>query len=170
MNVPVFYLVLATLALQRIVELFRARSNEKWIKARGAREFGRGHYPFVVLLHVCFFVSLLLETTIKGYPLIERWPFVLAALLLIQVLRYWIIMSLGRYWNTRILVVPGSARIRKGPYKKLRHPNYVIVVLELLLIPLIFKAWLTLVWVNIANSVVLYVRIKHEERALALLE
>lgn len=170
MNVTVFYFVFAGIVLLRLIELLRAHSNEKWMRERGAREFGRGHYPFIVLLHICFFASLLLETGIKGYPLITGWQLAVAVLLLVQMLRYWVIFSLGRYWNTRILVIPGSARIRKGPYKHFRHPNYVIVVLELLLIPLIFKAWLTLVWVNIANSVVLYFRIKQEERALALLE
>ena len=95
------------------------------------------------------------------------WPVLLVLFLLVQPLRYWALFSLGENWNTKILVVPGAKPIRRGPYRYLSHPNYVVVVVEILVFPLIFGAWITALVFTALNAAVLYVRIREENRALA---
>ena len=112
-------------------------------------------------------VSTLVEGLLRGPDPPSWWPIPLALFLLVQPLRYWAIFTLGEYWNTRILVVPGAKLVRRGPYRYLRHPNYVVVVVEILSLPLIFGAWITALVFSALNAVLLSIRIREENRALA---
>jgi methyltransferase len=157
----------ALVGLQRLVELLLSRRHERLLRARGAVERGRGHYPLIVALHALWLLSTLVEGLLRGPDPPAYWPLPLALFLLVQPLRYWAIFSLGEYWNTRILVVPGTKLVRRGPYRYLRHPNYVVVAVEIFTFPLIFGAWITAVVFSALNAALLYVRIKSENRALA---
>jgi methyltransferase len=163
-----FLLVAAVLlvAAQRLFELRLARRNERLACARGAVERGKGHYPLIVGLHSLWLVSTLVEGLLRGPVFPVYWPAALALFLLVQPLRYWAILSLGESWNTKILVVPGAKPVRSGPYRYLNHPNYVVVVVEILTFPLIFGAWLTALVFTLLNAAVLRVRIMEENRAL----
>jgi methyltransferase len=154
-------------AVQRLFELVLARGNERRARARGAVEWGTDHYPFIVALHALWLVSTLVEGLLRGPDLPAFWPVPLALFLLVQPLRYWAVFSLGERWNTRILVVPGAKPVRRGPYKYLNHPNYVVVVVEILAFPLIFGAWITALVFTLLNAAILSVRIREENRALA---
>ncbi|MDZ7343649.1 MAG: hypothetical protein ONA90_03950 [candidate division KSB1 bacterium] len=101
--------------------------------------------------------------------LIRAWPIVIGLIGILQLLRYWCIISLGRFWNTKILVIPGTKKISVGPYRRLRHPNYLIVTCELLLWPLLFSCWYTMGWVGLANGLALRTRIRQENEALSYL-
>jgi methyltransferase len=163
----IFVLAVTLVAAQRLLELVLARRNERRARARGAVERGRGHYPFIVALHTLWLVSTLVEGILRGPELPVLWPVPLALFLLVQPLRYWALFSLGENWNTKILVVPGARPVRRGPYRYLNHPNYVVVVVEILAFPLIFGAWVTALVFTVLNAAVLYVRIHEENRALA---
>ena len=154
-------------AVQRLFELVLARGNERRARARGAVEWGTDHYPFIVALHALWLVSTLVEGLLRGPDLPGFWPIPLALFLLVQPLRYWAVLSLGERWNTRILVVPDAKPVRHGPYKYLNHPNYVVVVVEILAFPLIFGAWITALVFTLLNAAILSVRIREENRALA---
>lgn len=160
-------LAVGLVALQRLLELVLARRNERRARARGAVEWGRGHYPLIVALHSLWLVSTLVEGLLRGPVFPVYWPAALALFLLVQPLRYWAILSLGESWNTKILVVPGAKPVRSGPYRYLNHPNYVVVVVEILTFPLIFGAWLTALVFTLLNAAVLRVRIREENRALS---
>lgn len=153
-------------AVQRLFELVLARGNERRARARGAVEWGKDHYPFIIALHALWLVSTLVEGLLRGPDLPGFWPIPLALFLLVQPLRYWAIFSLAERWNTRILVVPGAKPLRRGPYKYLNHPNYVVVVVEILAFPLIFGAWVTALVFTPLNAAILSVRIREENRAL----
>ena len=112
-------------------------------------------------------VSTLVEGLLRGPELLALWPVPLALFLLVQPLRYWAIFSLGESWNTKVLVVPGSKLVRRGPYRYLNHPNYVAVIVEILCFPLIFGAWVTALVFTALNAVLLSVRIREESRALS---
>ncbi len=157
----------ALVATQRLLELVLSRRNERRIRARGAVERGRGHYSLMVALHALWIASTLVEGILRGPEVPALWPVPLALFLLAQALRYWAVFSLGESWNTRILVVPGAKLVRRGPYKYLDHPNYVVVVVEILAFPLIFGAWVTALVFTALNAALLYVRIREEDRALA---
>lgn len=157
----------ALVAVQRLFELVLARRNERRARARGAVERGQKHYPLIVALHTLWLVSTLVEGLLRGPDFPDLWPVPLALFLLVQPLRYWAIFSLGESWNTKILVVPGAKAVERGPYRYLNHPNYVVVVVEILTFPLIFGAWITALVFTILNAVLLSVRIREENRALA---
>ena len=163
------FFAVALVALQRLLELALSRRHERLLLARGAIERGREHYPLIVTLHVLWLLSTLVEGLLRGPELPTLWPIPLALFLLVQPLRYWAILSLGDYWNTRILVVPGAELVRRGPYRYFRHPNYVVVVVEIAAFPLIFGSWVTALVFSMLNAALLYVRIKEENRALAQL-
>lgn len=163
----ILVLAVALVAAQRIFELFLARRNERRARARGAVERGEGHYLFIVSLHVLWLVSTLVEGFLRGPEIPVFWPVPLGLFLLVQPLRYWALFSLGESWNTKILVVPGASPVRKGPYRYLNHPNYVVVVTEILTFPLIFGAWITALVFTVLNAAVLFVRIREENRALS---
>jgi methyltransferase len=156
----------ALVALQRLAELSLSRRNECRLRARGAVERGRRHYPVMVTLHTLWLLSTLLEGTLRGPGLSPYWSAPLVLFLLVQPLRYWAILSLGEHWNTRVLVVPGARLVRRGPYRYMRHPNYVVVVVEILSFPLIFGAWTTALVFTVLNALLLRVRVREEERAL----
>ena len=156
----------AVVAVQRLLELRYSRRNERRLQARGAVERGRGHYPVMVGIHALWLISTLTEGLLRGPEIPWWWPVPLAAFVLVQPLRYWAILSLGENWNTRILVVPGRKLIRSGPYRYFPHPNYVVVAVEVMSLPLIFGAWVTALVFSVLNAMFLYVRISEEERAL----
>ena len=163
----ILVLAVALVTAQRLLELALARRNERKTRAKGAVERGRGHYPFIVALHSLWLVSTLVEGSLRGPELPPYWQIPLALFLLVQPLRYWAIFSLGESWNTKILVVSSAKLVRRGPYKYLNHPNYVVVVVEILAFPLIFGAGGTSLVFTPLNVVLLYVRIREENRALA---
>ena len=161
--------ILAT-GTERIVELFVSRSNAAWAFARGGVESGRGHFPAMVALHTGLLVGSLAEVWLLGRPFIALlgWPMLFLALLC-QLGRVWIIRSLGRQWNTRVIVVPGMPLSRRGPYRwqRLRHPNYVLVGVEGIAIPLVHTAYVTTIVFAVLNAILLLrFRIPAEERAL----
>lgn len=157
----------ALVAGQRLFELRLSKRNERKLRARGAVERGRRHYPFMVALHSAWLASTLVEGLLREASPPSWWIAPLTLFLLVQPLRYWAISSLGDRWNTRVLVVPGERLVKRGPYKYLPHPNYVVVVVEIFAFPLIFGAWITALIFSIANAALLFVRIREEERALA---
>jgi methyltransferase len=153
---------------QRLWELRLARRNERWLRERGAVEHGRGHYPLFFLLHGAWMVGLLVESYARGGGPAAFWPVWFALWLVAQAGRWWVMRSLGPYWNTRILVVPGGARVTGGIYRYLNHPNYLVVAVEILAGPMIFGAWITAVVASLLNAtLLLLVRLPAEEKALA---
>lgn len=156
--------VVLLVAGQRFLELRLSKKNERKLRNRGALEYGRGHYPFMVALHSLWLVSVLLEGLLRGPEFHGFW---LGLFLIVQPLRYWAILSLGDRWNTRILVVPDERLVRRGPYRYLPHPNYVVVVVEILALPLVFGCWMTALVFTLLNAALLYVRISEENRALS---
>lgn len=160
-------IAVALVTVQRLFELVLARRNERRARARGAVERGQRHYVLIVALHTLWLVSTLVEGLLRGPELPAFWPVPLALFLLVQPLRYWAIFSLGERWNTKILVLPSERPIRRGPYKYLDHPNYVVVVVEILTFPLIFGAWITALVFTVLNAAILSVRIREENRALS---
>lgn len=157
------FLVLG-LTLQRLLELRVAKANERWARAQGATEYGQGHYWTFFVLHPAWLLCLLLEGRASRSRV--SWP-MLALFLLLQPLRYWVMRSLGRYWNTRILIVPNGQRVQGGPFKYLKHPNYAVVALELASGPLAVGAWRTALAFSLLNAALLLgVRIPTEEAAL----
>lgn len=161
-----FAWVLAALVVQRILELGVCRRNRRAMVLRGGKEFHPETYPLMAGLHVLFLLALAVESYPWRIPLNAATFACLAALFLVTVLRYWTIASLGGNWNTRIVVVPGEPVRRAGPYRFLRHPNYLVLVLEFFLIPLLMRAPVTLVVFSLANLLVLRQRIRLEEAAL----
>lgn len=156
----------ALVAAQRLLEIRLSRRNERLARARGAVEYGRGHYPAMVALHMSWLVSTLFEGALRGPEIPGIWYVPLAAFVLVQPLRYWAILSLGESWNVRVLVIPGARRLLRGPYRYLSHPNYVVVAVEIAAFPLIFGAWVTALVFTALNAAFLHVRIHSEERAL----
>ncbi|QUW23181.1 isoprenylcysteine carboxyl methyltransferase [Sporosarcina sp. Marseille-Q4063] len=161
-----FYIIIAIVIIQRIVELVIAKRNEKWMRSQGAFEAGAEHYPIMVAMHIAFFISLLIEVLVLDRPLSPLWIPLLSIFLIAQVARVWCLASLGKFWNTKIIILPGADVVKKGPYQFIRHPNYVIVATELLVLPLIFNAYFTAIVFSILNIWMLSVRIPTEEKAL----
>jgi methyltransferase len=162
-----FAALMAFLLIQRVLELVLAERNRRWAREQGGRESGQWHYPLIVAVHVAFYISLALEYRYLSSGWNPLWPVWLAILVLAQALRVWAIVSLGRYWNTRIIVIPGRKPVIKGPYRLIRHPNYLVVATEIFVIPVLCGAYFTAAAFSAINAVVLYLRIREEERALA---
>ena len=158
---------LGLIALERVAELLLSRRNARRARAAGAVEAGRGHYPVMVAFHTLFLVSCAAEVVLlpRAFPGALGWA-ALGLALLAQGLRYWAVVSLGARWNTRVLVWPGVPPVTSGPYRFLRHPNYLAVVLEMVAVPLVYGAWVTAVVFSLGNAFLLSVRIRSEERAL----
>jgi methyltransferase len=159
--------LLAAVVVMRGVELAVSARNVRRLRARGAVEHGRGHYPAMVAFHA----ALLLACAVEPRLLPAAWPAAAtlaaaAVVLLAQALRWWVIATLGERWTTRVLVLPGVPLVRTGPYRWLRHPNYLAVTAEVLALPLACGAWRTAVAATLANAAVLAVRLRVEERAL----
>lgn len=160
-------LVLATGA-ERVVELVISTRNARAALAQGGREFGQRHFTWMVALHTGLLLACLAEVFLADRPFIPMlgWP-MLALVVFSQVLRYWCISTLGRQWNTRVIVVPGLQRVTSGPYRWLSHPNYVAVVIEGFALPLVHTAWVTALAFTVLNAFLLLgFRIPTENRAL----
>jgi methyltransferase len=170
-SVVLFTSLVLAVGLERLAELAVSKRNAAWSLARGGRESGRRHYPVMVVLHTGLLVGALLEVWWRRPDFLPwlGWP-MLALVLAAQVLRWWCIATLGRQWNTRVIVVPGLPRVAGGPYRWLSHPNYVAVVVEGLALPLVHTAWLTAVVFTVANALLLVVRIRSENAALSALD
>ena len=150
-------------AAQRLGELLYARRNESRLRSRGAVESGASHYPLFILLHGAWLLAVFLLIPADHVP---SWP-LLVVFLLLQAARVWVVATLGSYWTTRVLSLPGAPLVRRGPYRWVRHPNYLIVTAEIAVLPLAFGAWWIAIAFSLANALLLYHRIGVEERALA---
>ncbi|MGX7680547.1 isoprenylcysteine carboxyl methyltransferase family protein [Jatrophihabitans sp. DSM 45814] len=162
-----YTLLIAAVAIERLVELVVSKRNLAWSLARGGRESGFGHYPAMVILHSALLVGCLVEafTLHRSFIPALGWP-MLALVVLSQSLRWWCITTLGHQWNTRIVVVPGAQRVGAGPYRFLSHPNYVAVVVEGIALPLVHSAWITALVFSVLNAVLLTIRVRAEAAAL----
>ncbi len=160
----VLWAVVALVALQRGGELLYARRNTRDLLAQGAQEVGARHYPLIVALHGAWLLSLLIFIPAETAP---SWP-LLGLFLGLQALRLWILVTLGRFWTTRIITLPGAPLIRRGPYRFLKHPNYLVVVLEIAVLPLAFGAWQIALVFSILNAILLGYRIAVENEVLDL--
>jgi methyltransferase len=166
-SVRLYLALLVLVALERGVELVLSTRNARLALARGAVETGQGHYPVMSVFHGAFLASCVLEVVLlqRPFPGAVGW-IALALVLAAQALRYWSVATLGWRWNTRIVVVPGAAPVTGGPYRFVRHPNYVAVIAEMLALPVVHGAWLTAVVFSLGNAWLLRVRIRAEEHAL----
>lgn len=161
-------LVLATGA-ERIAELVVSTRNARWSFARGGVEYGRGHFPPMVALHTGLLLACLLEVWLLDRPFLPwlGWP-MLVLVLASQALRWWCIASLGPRWNTRVIVVRDLPLVTRGPYRWLKHPNYLAVVVEGFALPLVHTAWVTALAFTVLNAILLLAfRLPSENRALA---
>lgn len=165
-----YALLVASVGVERLAELVVARRNLAWSRERGGVEFGASHYPVMVALHTGLLVGCLAEVYLLHRPFLPwlGWP-MLAVVVAAQALRWWCIGTLGRQWNTRVVVIPGAARISGGPYRLLSHPNYVAVVAEGIALPLVHTAWLTALVFTVLNAALLRARISCENAALTRL-
>jgi methyltransferase len=165
---PLFWLALflGMVAIQRLSELVVSTRNARLTLARGGREYGGGHFPWLVCVHVLFIAGIAAEVWFLGARPGALWPLWLVVWMAAQALRYAAMHALGERWNVRIIVLPDEPLVRSGPYRWLRHPNYVAVVVELIAAPLIFGAWRTAVVVSLLNAIALRTRIRVENDAL----
>ena len=161
-----FWLFLLFVILQRLIELLIAKRNERILKAQGAIEFDKNGYRVIAAMHVAFFISLICEKVFFQRTLNTYWIVFAVVFAGAQVLRYWAIKTLGVYWNTKILVLPNHKLVNTGLYKYLRHPNYIAVIVEIAVIPLIFSCYLTASIFSVINFILLRRRIKIEKIAL----
>lgn len=159
----VLWIVLLLVAAQRLAELVYARRNTRRLLAEGAYESGAGHYPLLVGLHALWLLSLAVFVPADRAP---DWA-LLAVFVVLQGLRVWVLASLGRFWTTRIITLPGAPLVSRGPYRFVRHPNYLVVAGEILVLPLAFGAWEIAAVFTFANAAVLALRIRSEEQALS---
>lgn len=153
--------ILALVTLERLFELWLANRNTKRLLAQGAREHAAGHYPLIVALHVLWLASLWWlgrSRSVDGF-----W---LGLFVLIEIGRLWVLATLGRRWTTRIIVLPAAPLVRRGPYRWLNHPNYAVVVAEIAVLPLVFGLWRVALVFSGLNAVLLWRRIREENRAL----
>jgi methyltransferase len=164
-----FTALVAAVGLERLAEMVVSKRHAAWAFARGGVESGRGHFPVMVLLHTALLVGAVVEVVAADRPFVPLmgWP-MLVLVIAAQALRWWCIATLGPQWNTRVIVVPGATLVAAGPYRLLRHPNYVAVVVEGLALPLVHTAWVTAVAFTVLNLLLLTVRIRVEEQALGL--
>jgi methyltransferase len=160
-----FTLFIIFLITQRLSELYIASRNEKWLRAQGAVEYGAAHYPYIVALHTLFIISVIVEYILRGAT--EPDIIFLFLFILLLLVKFWALSSLGKYWNTKIFRVPGAGPVKKGPYKLFKHPNYFIVVCEIAIIPLVFHLYYTAVIFTLLNAIMLSVRIKVENKVWA---
>lgn len=159
------------ISIQRFAELYIANRNRRWALNAGGKEFGAGHYPLFFFLHIGWLLGWIGESCYNGGSLSNFWYLWLSLFFIAQMLRYWCMLSLGRFWNTRIIVIPGEKAVLLGPYRFIRHPNYLAVVLELISVPLIFSAAITASIATLLNALlILGIRIPRENTALQLLE
>jgi len=155
--------ILSLVAAQRLVELVLAASNTRRLLARGAREVGRAHYPLFVLLHASWLLAIAVTTPLERQP---YWPLI-GVFIVLQLLRVWVVATLGPYWTTRIITLDEAPIVRGGPFRFVRHPNYCVVVAEIAVLPLAFGDWpVALIW-TVLNALLLRHRIRVEMGALS---
>jgi methyltransferase len=159
----ILWIVLGVVALQRLAELLYSARNTRRLLARGGVETGAAQYPLIVLLHAAWLVSMAVLIPPATPP---NWA-LLALYVLLQPLRFWTITTLGEYWTTRIITLPGAPLVRRGPYRFFRHPNYIVVCAEIAILPLAFGATEIAIIFSILNASLLSWRIRVEERTLA---
>jgi methyltransferase len=163
-----YYLLIAAVGVERLAELVVSKRHAKWALARGGVEHGREHYPFMVAVHTGLLLGCVVEVWVRQPPFVPLLGWTMFALVLAsQALRWWCVSTLGERWNTLVIVVPGLPLVNRGPYRWLKHPNYVAVVVEGIALPLVHSAWITALAFTVLNAFVLAVRIRVENRALA---
>lgn len=167
-SATLYLLLILAIVAERFGELLLTRRNAARLLARGGKVAGQAHYPAMVALHSSLLIGAPLEVFLLGRPFLAwlGWP-MLALVGATMTLRYWAISTLGDRWTTQIFVVPGEKPIQGGPYRFVRHPNYLAVILEVAALPLVHSAWLTASLGSLANAFVLRARIRAEEKALA---
>ena len=155
-------IILALVTVQRLGELVIARRNTEALLARGGYEVAPGHYPLIVAVHTLWLAAL--WWLAPGRPIV--WPLI-GLFLLLQLGRLWVLATLGERWTTRIIILPGAPLATGGPFRFLRHPNYAVVAAEIAVLPLAFGLWQMALAFSVANAIVLAIRIRAEEKALA---
>jgi methyltransferase len=157
------YIIIVLVAVQRLVEVAYAERNTRALKARGGVEIGRAHYPLIVLLHAAWLVAIVValpaDASIHWLPL--------GIFVALQLARVWVITTLGPYWTTRIITLKDAPIVRRGPYRFVRHPNYLIVACEIAMLPLAFGGVNVAVIFTVLNAAMLAWRIREEDNALA---
>lgn len=156
-------LLLALVTLQRLGELWLSNRNTRLLRERGAHEVASSHYPLIVAVHVLWLVSLWWLAPGRSI----HWP-LLALFILLQAARVWVIRTLGARWTTRIIILPDAPLIDSGPFRFVKHPNYLLVIGEIAVLPLVFGLWPIALIFSLLNAAVLAIRISEEEKALAL--
>ena len=156
-------LIIALVAVQRLLELALSGRNARRLMARGGIEAGAGHYPLIVGLHASWLAALAFAVPREAAVQVP----LLVLYLALQGVRYWIMGTLGEYWTTRVITVPGAPLVASGPYRVARHPNYMVVAAELALLPMVFGAWQIAVLFTAANAPLMALRIRAENAALA---
>lgn len=154
-------IILALVTLQRVGELWLSRGNTKRLLAEGAREHAPGHYPLIVALHSAWLAILWWLAPLRSID-----GFWLALFVLIEIARIWVLASLGSRWTTRIIVLPQAPLVRRGPYRWVNHPNYLVVLAEIAVLPLVFGLWRVALVFSLLNAALLSIRIRAENRAL----
>lgn len=157
------WLIIAAIAIQRLGEVVWAQRNARRLLARGAVEVGARHYPLIVALHVAWLGAM--AAFLPKAALIHLVPF--AIFLALETGRAWVLIALGSYFTTRIITLPGATLVRTGPYRFVRHPNYLVVVGEILVLPLVFGEVRVAIVFSALNAVLLFWRIRTEDAALA---
>ena len=162
-----FLVLVLAVGAERLAELVVSTRHVRAAKAAGGVERGLGHYPAMVVLHTGLLVGALVEVLVADRPFLPAlgWP-MLALVLGSQALRWWCIGVLGESWSTRVVVVPGRPLVTSGPYRWLRHPNYVAVVVEGFALPLVHTAWVTALVFTVADAALLRTRIRCEDALL----
>jgi methyltransferase len=163
MTISPLAIMLGLVIGQRLSELVIANRNTKRLLARGGREVGARHYPLFIVLHTSWIAAMAL------YIPWDRWPYLplIALYLLLQLARVWVLTSLGPYWTTRIITIDDAPTVKRGPYRFIKHPNYLVVGLEIAVLPLAFQAWWIAGVFSVLNALLIGYRISVEERALA---
>ncbi len=162
----VFIIFISFLILQRLFELFISSRNEKWLLANGAVEYGKEHYPYMVSMHTLFIISLIAEYLWR--PATPANYYLLALFVVLITIKVFVIATLGHYWNTKIYKVPGTRPVSSGIYKYVKHPNYIIVICEIAVIPLTFHLYFTAIVFTVLNAMMLTVRIGKENEVLKM--
>ncbi|HWI89292.1 MAG TPA: isoprenylcysteine carboxylmethyltransferase family protein [Sphingomicrobium sp.] len=154
-------IILALVTLQRLAELWLSNRNTQRLLATGAHEVGASHYPLIVAVHALWLAALWWFAPPRAID-----GFWLGIFVLIELARIWVLASLGRRWTTRIIVLPQAPLVRRGPYRWINHPNYLVVIAEIAVLPLVFGLWQVALIFSLLNAAVLSVRIREENRAL----
>jgi len=153
--------ILALVTLQRLGELWLSNRNTARLFAQGAREYAPGHYPLIVAVHTLWLAAL--WWLAPSRPVDFFW---LAMFVAIEIARIWVLASLGPRWTTRIIIIPDATLVRRGPYRFVNHPNYLVVVAEILVLPLVFGLWQVALSFTLLNAAILTIRIRAENAAL----